>query len=124
MKALLFAEMSKLEIDKIDEAASKETKGGETGEIVGGYMDIHVADHAKKDDFEEPDESGGYMEAPEPDLAIGVRHHIVPQFDTHTHTHTPTLFPDDPLSLSLSYSMFDFHDVEIVKIGVGDDDLD
>lgn len=36
MKALLFAEMSK--IDEIDAAAKEETKGDEGGEIVGGYM--------------------------------------------------------------------------------------
>lgn len=61
MKALLFAEMSKLEIAEVDDAAAAETKGGED-QIVGGYMDIPVAG-AKKDD---DGVNSGYMDVPEP----------------------------------------------------------
>eukprot|EP00037_Helgoeca_nana_P015304 m.143011 g.143011 ORF g.143011 m.143011 type:complete len:304 (-) comp22957_c0_seq1:197-1108(-) len=66
MKALLFAEMSK--IDEIDAAAKEETKGDEGGEIVGGYMDVPIAAPSEEFGDEPP---AGYMDVPEPNMAIG-----------------------------------------------------
>lgn len=60
MKALLFAEMSKLEIAEVDAAAAAETHGGTDGEIVGGYMDVPVS--GSSDAAAAP----GYMDVPEP----------------------------------------------------------